>query len=67
MSANEKKTGPGKRPRAKFAGSIRLDDLIAQKDVKGGRGSVVFGERSDMESALGTTPAPKPVRKRALD
>jgi hypothetical protein len=67
MSANEKKTSPGKRPRASSAGSIRLDDLIALKDVKGGRGSVVFGERSDIEPSRGTTPAPKPVRKRALD
>lgn len=33
-----------KRPRAKSPVSIRLDDLIALKGVKGGSGSVVFGE-----------------------
>jgi hypothetical protein len=64
MSANEKKPGPGKRPRAKSTGSFRLDDLIALKDVKGGRGSVVFGERSETEPTPGATSTPKPVRKR---
>jgi len=69
VSANEKTTSTGKRPRAKSAGSLRLDDLIALKDVKGGRGSVVFGERSETMPSPGSFPLPKskPVRKRTID
>jgi hypothetical protein len=67
VSANEKTTHSGKRPRAKTAGSIRLDDLIARKDVKGGRGSVMFGERSDLAPEPDTLPALRSPRKRALE
>ena len=67
MSANQK-TNPesGKRLRAKSTVSIRLDDLIALKDVKGGSGSVVFGELGALPPVPKSTRAPKPGRKRGL-
>jgi hypothetical protein len=44
-------------------GTIRLDDLIALKDVKGGCGSVIFGELSDLPPTPRTIRTPKPGRK----
>jgi hypothetical protein len=54
----------GSRSRAKRAADIvALEDLAPRKDVTGGRGTVVFGERVD-ETGAEDAALPKKRRKR---
>jgi hypothetical protein len=58
------KKRPERKSRGKrAAGVVRLEDLAPRKDVTGGSGTVVFGERVAEAEAEGAPPA-KQRRKR---